>query len=387
MNKIELIINNSLNKKSLIENSIVKTSLQQIKFLKPRINFSSTKKIFYYKILQKFLIPALLTKNKFVYSNLKFNLQSQYIYNLQKDFKVNKIKYPWYKIYNNLACIQNWLMQLKKYLIKKKIKSNYIIKLNKFQLIQFSFNNKKKKFPIQIKQYLIGKRLKGIVCIFNFTKFIISTIKKKYFKNYKFKRIRKHKIIIKNTNKIKINILFFIILKKLKNIFSNNNILYKYNIILTLKYYNYYYFIKTWLFYKYKFLLLVMNFMKKNKQLYFDLVNKRKNYSYLNIINNFILVYKQYKNSKILVHSNKIFKFFINYIFFIFYKVETSKNYLNNKLNVKLDSFQGNKPIPFFFFSFIKLDFKHLKLLKRFKFLRLQKQKIIIKQFFKLIIY
>ena len=180
----------SKNQNKYVEANIEIRELTRIRFLKPRINFNSTKKIFEYKNYRLFNINTLFNSIP-VYGNVKLELNNlgAYFKNISLKKKKIKIKLPWYITYNYINCIQNYLF-FRNRLLKNKIKKFKIKTINysynKFKTININIKRKieyfyKMKFSKIFKNFRNNWVMKR-----NFTEYIITQKQKKLVTTYRF---------------------------------------------------------------------------------------------------------------------------------------------------------------------------------------------------------
>lgn len=390
--------NKNRNKNNYIEANIERNGISKIRFLKPRIDFTSTKKIFEYKYFRIFNINTLFN-NIEVYGKIKLELDNfgTYFKNIKLKKKKNiKSNIPWYITYNYIKCIQNYLFLKKKKKRKiKKIKIKTIIyAYNKFKNIHI---NIKKKYPYFYKMRFtrtIPNFRNNVVMLRNFKGFIIEQRQKILLTTFRIKKgifwgifnllnkiIKETKLFIKKFKKRKIK---SIILKKY--IILKSFIFYITKLsFFTLKRasFRYLYFAKHLIIFFYNSLSKNILLYKQNN-IVNDIINKKVNnnlFMYKRLYNIDYLIFSIIFSKEFEINDKKLFYMFNIYILLILYiekRVFLFNNIKNNiKLTIDLYRKKKGQIIPAHFLDFVKYKpyfkykfkrlFTNFKLEKRYK--------------------
>lgn len=395
----------SKNQNKYVEANIEIRELTRIRFLKPRINFNSTKKIFEYKNYRLFNINTLFNSIP-VYGNVKLELNNlgAYFKNISLKKKKIKIKLPWYITYNYINCIQNYLF-FRNRLLKNKIKKFKIKTINysynKFKTININIKRKieyfyKMKFSKIFKNFRNNWVMKR-----NFTEYIITQKQKKLVTTYRIKygvfwsifkllnQISKETNLLINNN-WNLNKINDIILKKYIILKSFIYYLLKLS-FFTLKRasYRYLYLAKHLIifFYNYLYKNILINIKKNLLNNILDNFNKD-----LVVINkvSFSIGYNIYNIMKNLYFINSsqildIFGIFIVYILNIEIELKLFKEIKNNiKLNIDLYRSKLGKKKPAHFLDFVVFlnyfTYSFKKLLPNLKLKKKYKKKHILRK-------
>ena len=393
------------NKKNYIEANIKREGVTRIRFLKPRKDFTSTKKIFEYKYYRIFNINTLFNTLD-AYGKVKSELNNVGTYfkniNFKKKKKI-KNKLPWYITHNYIRCIQNYLF-FKNILLKKKDKK-YKLKTiqytyNKFKLININIK-RKFEFFYKMKFSKIFKNFRNNwVMRRNYKEYIITQKQKKLITTYRVQYgifwsiftllnelVKESNLLLNNWH---INNINLIIIKKYLLIKSLILYLIKLS-FYTLKRasFRYLYFAKHLIIYFYNYLLKNSLLNKKNNIINTILNKKEEN----EIVKNEIYLIKEFNIYNIIKNnfftSHKlildIFGIFLVYIININKELNLFKKPENKiKLTIDLYRSKSGRKVPAHFLDFVlylnyfKYSFK--KLLPNFKLKKKNKKKMLLKK-------
>jgi hypothetical protein len=133
---------NLLKKRKIIEGSVSKIVPIQLRYLKPREDFTSTKKKFGYRSTKQYSIKILDRKIKKFYSSQKYELNSKYVYYFPSKLKKANSTKKWYILYNWVVPIQRWVLKNKQNKYKKRLNAQFILQNNsKFQTVSLTNNS------------------------------------------------------------------------------------------------------------------------------------------------------------------------------------------------------------------------------------------------------
>lgn len=344
---------NKTNKKDYIEGNTLTKDLVKIRYLKPIINYKITKKNFETKNIKNFNITTIYN-SIIAYGNVNLLLNNYGAYLKNIVFK-NKIAItkPWYKTYNNINCIVNFLYINNKQKLNQFKVNTILINYNKFKIINTEL---KKKINYTYSMLFSRKRsIKGNLWFFNrnYLEYILKDDQKKLLTLNKLK----HGIQLKYG-------IFWYLFNLLNNGINNLNFLLdklsfdSFSTIILKKYL----LKKKFIIYLIKIIIYILKKVSKNyvyfiKHLFCFFFNKVYHKLLLekyNKINNLLIIknnfYKKV-DKKLIKKVNKFsFYYFLNYKYinkkivilikvFILFLI-----YIVNK-NKKLNLFKKAKPI------------------------------------------
>jgi len=131
-----------LKKRKIIEGSVNKIIPIQLRYLKPREDFTSTKKKFGYRSAKQYSVKVEDRKIKKFYSGNKYELNSKHVYYFKYKLKKYKSRKKWYILYNWVVPIQRWLLKNKPNKYKKRLNAQFILQNNsKFQILSLTNNS------------------------------------------------------------------------------------------------------------------------------------------------------------------------------------------------------------------------------------------------------
>jgi hypothetical protein len=404
------------NKHNYIEANLERNGITRIRFLKPRIDFTSTKKIFEYKNFRVFHINTVYNSIE-VYGKIKLEINNlgTYFKNISLKKKKIKSKLPWYITYNYINCIQNYLFfrkRLNKKLVKQLKLKTIDYSYNKFKIININIKRKIDVFYTMKFSKILKNFRNNLVMKRNFSEYILSKKQKKLVTTFRIKNgifwslfnlvnqiIKEITFLIKNWNINKIN---FIVFKKY--LILKSFIFY----IIKLSFYtlrrasfHYLYFARHLIIFFYSYLSKNILIYEKNNIIENVLNNLIKNDINDITINNipYNIEYKLFNviNFKFLnkINSKLILDLFNIYLIFLFNIERKIKLFedIKNNLKLQIDLYRSKikgrkKPAHFLDFviylPYLKYSFKkllpNLKLKNKLKKNYLLKKMIIKKK-------
>lgn len=393
------------NKRNYIEANIERGDITRIRFLKPRKDFTSTKKIFEYKYYRVFNINTIFNTLD-VYGKIKLELDNvgAYFKNIKLKKTRIKSKLPWYITYNYIRCIQNYLF-LKSKSLRRKAKK-YTLKTiqysyNKFKLININIKRKIEIFyKMKFSRILTNFRNNWVVRR-NYLEFIIPKKQKKLITTFRIRYgifwsiftllnelVKQSNLLLNNWN---VNNIDLIIIKKYILIKSLISYLIKLS-FYTLKRasFRYLYFARHLIIYFYSYLSTNILLNKKNNIIN-SILNKTNESTEIKneicdnkefYISNIIIKNKYFNKHKLILD---IFGVFLVNVLNMDKELNLFKKPGNKiKLNIDLYVSRTGRKVPAHFLNFViflnyfKYSFK--KLLPKLKLKKKDKKKNLLEK-------